>query len=165
MNDHVYIGQFKNINADNFSSYETDNLDNVFRNNSIIETVDLSEFEGSNIVSMRNTFDNCIYLKSVILPKNMNNLRDVSYIFFNCTSLQNVNLRPINLDKFVITDMFHNNNRLENVYVNSVSEAFKIHDMVPRHTNINVNFMELKTLQQEVEYMKVQIEYLMKRVC
>ena len=165
MNDHIYIGRFKNVNIDNFGQFDTDSLNNTFRNDKYIETVDLSEFDGSNIISMRNTFDNCINLKSIVLPKNLSNLKDISYIFFNCKSLQNIDLKSINLNNLVITNMFHNNISLENVYVNSVSEAFKIHDMVPKCTNINVDFSALKILQSEIEYMKSQIDYLMKRVC
>lgn len=164
MGEHIYIGQFKNINIDNFRQFETDNLDNTFRNNTVVETIDLSEFNGSKIISMRNTFDGCVNLKSVILPKNMKKLKDISYIFFNCRSLQNINLRSIDLNNLTITDMFHNNRSLENIYVNSVSEAFKIHDMVQKKTNINVNFTALQALQNEIEYMKTKIDYIMKRI-
>jgi hypothetical protein len=155
----------KNIKITNI---DTKILDNMYRNNKIVESIDMSELDGSEIISMKNMFAGCENLKSITLPKNMGAIKDISYAFYDCKSLRNIDLRGIKIDNVMITDMFHNNNSLETVYVNNVSEAFKIHDMVSKRVNIEVNnvkFSDLRVLQSEIEFMKVQIEYLMKRLC
>ena len=69
-----------------FFSFQYD--DNVAN----IEYIDFSHFDLSLITSFARAFDRCSSLKSIKFSDNISSIIDLQYMFFQCTSLESINL-------------------------------------------------------------------------
>lgn len=88
-----------------------------------VETIDLSNIDGSKLTSLETTFSNMSKLKTLDLSViNLSKLEVADYMLYNCTSLESVNLsgfNPPNL--FSIGGMFTGCSKLEEVDLSSIT--------------------------------------------
>jgi uncharacterized protein YjbI with pentapeptide repeats len=86
----------KRINIAGTYIKNTDSLDSMFYNNTIIEEVDLSELKTDEIKTLDLLFNGCTALKKVKLNNGkMNDITDWDGIFQGCSSLTEVDLRGV----------------------------------------------------------------------
>jgi surface protein len=88
----------------------------MFCNLSNIIEVDLSNFDPSNVKSMKEMFSGCINLKKIIIGNNFNSLivTDIYRMFFNCTSLISLDLSKFDTSKInKMHNMFYNDKSLK----------------------------------------------------
>lgn len=90
----------------------------MFKNCNKILKIDLSGFKSDEILTMGNMFDSCTSL-TTIDGLSVKNVKDLSYLFYDCISLTTINFRDIdtNPSKFNIDTnyMFHNCKQLETI--------------------------------------------------
>ena len=97
---------------------ELNNCSKMFQNlNNIIE-VNLSKFDASKVTSMKEMFDSCKMLKTVIIGNNfdISNVKTVEKMFFDCVSLESLdshNLKKSSIEKTV--KMFNGCESLESL--------------------------------------------------
>ena len=106
----------------------------MFADCKLINKIDLSNFDMSNITCMNHMFSGCCNLKTIIFPKEPNTLKvnDMSYLFFKCTSLMELNLSSFNTENVV--DMNHmfakcDNLKLLNISSFSIKNTFNLNHM------------------------------------
>lgn len=152
----MYYG-FKNLSSIDFTSIDTSktqNMGNMFRDSSSLGTLDLSSFNTSNVVDMRDmingtnissinvsSFDTSkvIYFQGMFNSYkgeslNIDNFDTSSARYLNHMFAFNTNLKTINLSNFDTSNvesmaaMFHENNNLQSVNLSSFNTS-KVTDM------------------------------------
>ena len=102
-------------------------LNGLFYNCTKLRTLDLSNFDTTNVHNMYNMFNSCQSLTSLDLSNfNTINLTDMSSMFYGCYSLATLDLSNFNTSK--VTDMsrmFNSCNSLTTVKVINCNEATK----------------------------------------
>ena len=74
------------------------NLVSAFNGNSIIKTIDLSDFDTINVTSMKYMFQDCISLQNINLQYfNTSNCKNMQNMFKNCKSLKSLDLSSFNM--------------------------------------------------------------------
>ena len=64
--------------------------------------IDLSKFNGDNIINMKSMFDSCINLKNINLTNfNTHNVKDMRSLFHTCKSLTSLNLSNLNTNNVI----------------------------------------------------------------
>lgn len=94
------------IYFDNFNTSLTNNMENMFRGDSLLISLDLSDFDTSHVTTMCAMFEYCHNLTSIY---NFNLLdtglvTDMSYMFGACESL---NISTLNIDTSSVINMSH----------------------------------------------------------
>ena len=81
------------------------NLNNMFYNCINLTNLNLSNFYFESLVSSERMFDSCTALKEIIFNNETrtNNLKDMSYMFSHCKSLEYIDTEIFNVDK--VTDL------------------------------------------------------------
>ncbi len=70
----------------------------MFENKGVLTEIDLTDFDASNVINMRNMFSNCVSLQKVILPSiSCDKLQNIEEIFKGCTCLKSVEFHYNNL--------------------------------------------------------------------
>ena len=96
-------------------------LDMMFRNCSSLTTIDLSSFNSSQFITLKDTFYNCSsisYLDLSVLAPNLENVTSFKQTFQNCTSLQNININGIDTSSATTMEyMFYDCNALSSIDV------------------------------------------------
>lgn len=89
-------------------------VDQMFGYCSNLKSVNLSNFDASNIKSMYRMFYNCTNLTNLDLSSfNTSNLNETTYMFNTCTKLTNLDLSSFDMGKVrAIENMFYNCNNL-----------------------------------------------------
>ena len=82
---HITEFDFSNFNLKNIQ-----NLENFFFQCCSLKKLDLSQFDCNNIKSICAMFGNCNMLNEIILPKNTENVIDMSFLFLNCSCLETI---------------------------------------------------------------------------
>ena len=111
-----------NTNIDIECLSEFTNCDNMFDNLQNIEEINLSNFNGSNVLSMKYMFINMVNVKTIIFPTNfdVSKVESMYRMFSGCASLESVNLNG-----FITTNlnnmewMFYNCSSLETLVLSS----------------------------------------------
>ena len=98
----------------------------LFCNLSNIIEVDLSRFNPSHVLTMKEMFSGCINLKKIMIGNNFNSLivKDVYKMFFNCASLTSLDLSNFdtsNLNK--MNNMFYNCKSLKNLDISQFNTS------------------------------------------
>ena len=88
---HNVIFEFKN---------KLDSLESFFEGNQYLINADFSQLKAENIKSTANLFKNCSHLNNVTFDNETPNLENIRYMFYNCNSLETVNLN-INTSKVI----------------------------------------------------------------
>ena len=94
----LYLGQKNDVLANENSSYLFAGFINVTK-------IDLTHFDATNVKDMSHMFHNDLKLETLIIPRNINtiNAENMSYMFYQCESLKNLDLRGFNTAR--VTDM------------------------------------------------------------
>ena len=86
------------------------NLSQIFTNLTNISEIDLSNFDPSNVISMRNMFYGCINVEKINFGNNFNSLivNNLYRMFYNCILLTSLNLSNFDTSHVsVMSDMFY----------------------------------------------------------
>lgn len=91
----AYMKQCAKIGKITSNSYVT-NVSGMFRNNSVIENLDLTGMDFTNITSMSYFCNDCSKLKNIIMPTTKNNvLKYLDYAYYGCSELEIIDLSNI----------------------------------------------------------------------
>ena len=103
---------------------------NMFSNTSI-KTIDLSNFDTSEVTSMEYMFKDCNNLSYFNLKNNdLSNLKTMKGIFINCINLNNITLENIDFNELTSLNEMFNNSLISNIEF------------------INLNFKKLTSLEK-----------------
>ena len=73
--------------------YEITTMSKMFQYLAIIESVDLSKFDSSNVIEMESTFKYCLSLKSIDFTNfNTSKVENMNFMFSGCKKLERLNL-------------------------------------------------------------------------
>lgn len=82
---------------ENFKTYQTTNMEDLFYDCSSLSQLDLSHFDTANVTNMRCMFYNCKNISSLDLSSfNTSNVVDMSYMFYHCNKLSDIHLQNWN---------------------------------------------------------------------
>ena len=104
--ENTFIGcsSLKSLDVSNFDTSNVMNMDSMFYGCSGLTSLDLSNFDTSNVTNMFYMFGFCSTLTSLDLSNfNTFNVTNMSYMFNDCSSLTNLNLSSFNTSN--VTDM------------------------------------------------------------
>ena len=77
-----------------------DTLNSFFRNCTSLTSLDLSNYDSSEIINLSYMFSGCISLTSLDLSNwDTSNVKNIDYLFHNCSSLESVNLENWNIEE------------------------------------------------------------------
>ena len=118
----------------------------MFRGCSSLINIDLSQFNGNNIIDMHSMFDRCSSLKNINFSNfNTNNVKNMIGVFYGCSSLNNINLSNFNTNN--VTDMRYmfcfcsslTNLNLSNFKTNNVTNMNRMFYGCSSLTNIDLS--------------------------
>ena len=92
------------LNVSNFNTSNVTNMSNMFQNCSSLPSLNVSNFDTSNVTDMGAMFSSCSNLPSLNVSNfNTSNVTNMSNMFQNCSSLANLNVS--NFDTSNVTNM------------------------------------------------------------
>ena len=101
------------LDLSNFNTSNVQNMNSMFAYCSGLISLDLSNFNTSNVQNMNNMFASCTYLKSLDLSNfNTSNVQKKTNIFYYCNSLE-----YINIFKFSGSDIFGSIPNINNIKI------------------------------------------------
>ena len=103
--------KLENINISNFITDNVTNMSYMFFGCKNLKKIDLKNFNFINTTSLENLFSECKNLTTIILPDVMdcNNLENTSEMFYNCTSLVELDLSHFYASGVIrVSKMFYN---------------------------------------------------------
>ena len=134
------------IFGDNFNTANVINMSGMFKNCTILKTIDLSSFDTSNATIMASMFMNCQGLQNLDLKSfNTSNVTSMLSMFYNCSSLTSLDLSSFNTSNVErMEGMFYNCSSLTSLDLSNFNTS-KITDMTYMFnrckslTNINLS--------------------------
>ena len=81
--------------------YQVESLSGLFFNCSCIQSIDFIKSHGNNINNIKCMFASCRSLKKINFYFKSKNLYDMSYIFSECSLLEELNISKFDTDKFI----------------------------------------------------------------
>ena len=132
--------------GDNFNTANVINMSGMFKNCTILKTIDLSSFDTSNATIMANMFMNCQGLQNLDLKSfNTSKVTNMYGMFYNCSSLTSLDLSSFNTSNVErMETMFYNCSSLTSLDLSNFNTS-KITDMTYMFnrckslTNINLS--------------------------
>ena len=132
--------------GDNFNTANVINMSGMFKNCTILKTIDLSSFDTSNATIMASMFMNCQGLQNLDLKSfNTSNVTNMLSMFYNCSSLTSLDLSSFNTSNVErMEGMFYNCSSLTSLDLSNFNTS-KITDMTYMFnrckslTNINLS--------------------------
>ena len=132
--------------GDNFNTANVINMSGMFKNCTILKTIDLSSFDTSNATIMANMFMNCQGLQNLDLKSfNTSKVTNMYGMFYNCSSLTSLYLSSFNTsNEERMEPMFYNCSSLTSLDLSNFNTS-KITDMTYMFnrckslTNINLS--------------------------
>ena len=80
----------------------------VFYGCSKLISIDISNFNFSNVIIMFGFFADCLNLEKIIFPKNISSIEDVSGMFYNCKKLTSIDLSNFEFSNiYNMTNLFN----------------------------------------------------------
>ena len=76
------------LDLSNFNTSQVTYMDGIFQNCDSLTSLDLSNFDTSKVTSMNSMFWNCFDLEEIICPNgfDMSSCTNVTFMFINCNS-------------------------------------------------------------------------------
>ena len=115
----------------------------MFESCSELKSLDLSHFSTAKVSDMSFLFNNCTSLENLNIKFNTDNVKRMDYMFGSCTKLVSLDIRTfntINCNNF--TNMFENDNNLE-LYLNP-NTCSNLKDKLPEYIIIhNESYTEI----------------------
>ena len=132
--------------GDNFNTANVTNMSGMFKNCTILKTIDLSSFDTSNATIFASMFMNCQGLQNLDLKSfNTSNVTSMYGMFYNCSSLTSLDLSSFNTSNVErMEGMFYNCSSLTSLDLSNFNTS-KITDMTYMFnrckslTNINLS--------------------------
>ena len=116
--------------GDNFNTANVTNMGGMFKNCTILKTIDLSSFDTSNATIFASMFMNCQGLQNLDLKSfNTSNVTSMLSMFYNCSSLTSLDLSSFNTSNVErMETMFYNCSSLTSLDLSNFNTS-KITDM------------------------------------
>ena len=117
----------------------------MFRCCEIINSIDLSSFNTSEVINMSYMFFNCHYLTSINFGSfNTTNVKEMSSMFYNCNNLYSIDLSSFNTNNVnSMAYMFYDCDNLYSIDLSSFNIK-NVNSMVYMFSNCkNLNFIDL----------------------
>ena len=116
--------------GDNFNTANVTNMSGMFKNCTILKTIDLSSFNTSNAIIFTSMFMNCQGLQNLDLKSfNTSNVTSMLSMFYNCSSLTSLDLSSFNTSNVErMETMFYNCSSLTSLDLSNFDTS-KITDM------------------------------------
>ena len=116
--------------GDNFNTANVINMSGMFKNCTILKTIDLSSFDTSNATIFASMFMNCQGLQNLDLKSfNTGNVTSMLNMFYNCSSLTSLDLSSFNTSNVERMEaMFYNCSSLTSLDLSNFDTS-KITDM------------------------------------
>ena len=132
------------IDLSNFDTSNVTNMWAMFQGCSTLSTLVLSNFDTSNVTNMKSMFSYCSNLSSLDLSKfDTSNVTDMSYMFQNCSSLTNLDLSSFNFTKVTSYDfMFDSVSTSCEILVKDETAKTWINTNFPTLTNVKIKTAE-----------------------
>ena len=120
------------LDLSHFDSSEVKTMHKMFYKCFSLEVINLENLDTSKVENMQYMFGKCRGLKEITFPRTFktNNTNDISYMFFDCNKLENIN--NLSFDTKLVTNMhslFQNCYLLEKLDLTSFSTE-KVTDMI-----------------------------------
>lgn len=101
------------------------NMNSMFADCKSIETIDLSNINTEHVATFKGTFMNCYELKNLKWSPNTNKACNLSHMFANCKSMENIDLTGLHVDtedgdNFTFSNMFYNCHKLKTVKLDTI---------------------------------------------
>ena len=95
----------------------------MFEDLEYIKEIDLSDFDMSEVTSMKSMFNNCINLEYINLTNiNISSVEDMSFLFSSCESLESIDLSQLDISKVTnISYMFSYCEGIEYINLNNLN--------------------------------------------
>lgn len=100
-----YCQSLETLDLSNFDTSNVTNMEDMFWDCRTLKKLDLSNFNTSNVTNMLEMFGACIDLRKLIIPFDTSNVTDMSYMFYSCMSL-----KKLDLTSFSDTNVTNKNN-------------------------------------------------------
>ena len=133
--DFSYDYKFSKIGNYNISFlfYDNLNMDNIFKDISSLIEIDMISNKNLKIISMKNSFENCINLLSFdISGFNINEVKSIHKLFYKTKYLENINL-----------DIFEKNNIEDITNIKNTNEESFINEKELNNINLNIQYSNL----------------------
>ena len=157
-----YVSKIKSIDLSNFDSSEVTDMSEMFSGNSKLESITFGNFVTSKVTDMNKMFNNCKKLISLDLTSfNTSSVKNMKEMFCNLCSLVSLDLS--NFDTSSVTEMnemFNGANSL--IYLNLIS--FVERDDVTINNIFYFDIKELNYCINETNAPKIYEELLKKRI-
>ena len=116
------------LDLSNFDTSQVKDMSYMFRGCSDLTSLDLSNFDTSQATNMRHMFKNCSGLTSLDLSKFDTSLvTNMSYMFGGCSGLTSLNISDFNTSQVTIMDgMFNGCTSLKTITINDEASANKL---------------------------------------
>ena len=118
------VSMFKNcyaLTSIDLSNFDTSNLilmTSMFESCGSLKSLDLSSFSTSKVTDMSNLFSNCTSLETLTVPFDTSKTQKMQKMFSSCISLTSLNITTFNTQNCIdFTEMFENDNL--DLYVDS----------------------------------------------
>lgn len=92
-----------------------------------LASINLSNFDTSNVINMESIFSSCFNLTSIDVSNlDTSNVTDMSSMFSHCSNLTSLDLSNFDISRATVTSMFINCTKLQTVYVKDETAKTKI---------------------------------------
>jgi surface protein len=141
----------KAINLDSFNTANADDMSLMFNDCRELTSIDLSNFITDKVKNFSHIFAGCEKLRDIDFNLNASSANDLSYLFFECRSLNNLNMTLLHTDQEINIDfMFYNCESLTNLIfgtnyyeINSMEYTFHGCTNLP---NIDLTYFNVKNV-------------------
>ena len=111
----------------------------IFQGCSSLTSIDLSNFDTSNVVNMKHMFYECRSLTSVDLSNfNVKKVTRMEYMFYKCTDLNFIDISTFDFQNIKIISLF--NNLPDKGYIRIQDVLYqRIKEQIPQEWDISIN--------------------------
>ena len=129
------------LDVSNFDTSNVTNMSYMFYHCNSLTSLDLSSFDTSNVIYINSMFGGCSALTSLDLSGfNTSNVTEMSYMFYNCNKLTSLNLSDWNTSNVTTMDsMFYNCSKLTSILVGDGWNTSNVNNMYHMFYNCGVS--------------------------
>ena len=122
---YIFLDNYKVNKVTMYWNNRLNSCENLFQSIDIITKIDLSNFDASEVTSMRNMFLNSIKLEYINFNNiNTSSLIDMTQMFTNCYSLKSINLSEFDTSKVKSMDLiFYGCSLLTSINLNNLNTS------------------------------------------
>ena len=92
-------------------------------NNTLVNSINLDNFDTSNLINMRNMFYGCSNLENCSININTDKVTAMIYLFYGCSKLTELDLSSFNTKNAIINNMFNGCSKLKHINLTSFNTS------------------------------------------